>query len=301
MSKFFEVASKDDLIDVQDISGGCSVAENESLSAPTVHNPSDGSGIERSPSADPSIRQVSLRASVLTPVFPFFDEADWAAAEQYRIIRTKILHSAKHPRMIVISSPSSGDGKTITAINIAASLSLKENLSILLVDADLRRPMIADLLGISGATGLADVLSGRVDLKSAVVRAVEFPKLSILPAGDAGHTPAELLHSERWSKVIEQFRKEFDLVIVDATPVALVADYEILQHISDATIIVIRPDHTNRGACMKALQSVPKEKLVGVVVNCARQWWFAKPEHYRRYNEKSKMPLEDRSNTVSKA
>jgi capsular exopolysaccharide synthesis family protein len=197
------------------------------------------------------------------------------------------LHSAKKPNLIVVSSPSSGDGKTITSINVAASLSLKENMSVLLVDADLRRPSVAELLGLPSAPGIADVLSGRVNLTSAVVRARELPNLCILPAGDAGQSAAELLHSERWPGIIAQFRSQFNVVIMDATPIAVVADYELLQQIADGVIIVVRPDHTDRKACLSALKSIPKEKFIGVVVNCVKDSWLSKTPDYGYYRKLS--------------
>src|SRR5690348_7105091 len=83
-------------------------------------------------------RQVPLKISTASPVFPFEDNQN-EAAEQYRIIRTKILHDARRPQLIVFSSAESGDGKTVTSINVAASLALKQDVSVVLVDSDLRR------------------------------------------------------------------------------------------------------------------------------------------------------------------
>ena len=96
------------------------------------------------------VRHAALRISALAPMFPL-DEAHPSASEQYRIIRTKIMQHLAEPRVIVVSSPASGDGKTITSINIAACLALKPDTSVLLVDGDLRRPMISNLLGLPEA------------------------------------------------------------------------------------------------------------------------------------------------------
>lgn len=293
MSKIFEVLSKDNLLDLQEVSNS---SELEQLATPAkafeeTSTATLDTGVPAPARPESAVREVSLRASALTPVFPFFDEMHSAAAEQYRIIRTKLLHSPKKARVIVVSSPSSGDGKTISSINIAASLSLKENFSVLLVDADLRRPAIADLLGLSSTPGLADVLSGRATLNAAMVHPVEFPNLCILPAGDGRHAAAELLASERWPGIIEQFRTQFDLVIVDATPIAVVADFELLQHVSDGVVVVVRPDHTDRTACLTALRSVTKEKFIGIVLNCLEDWLFCKTYHYEYYGKNSKSTL----------
>jgi capsular exopolysaccharide synthesis family protein len=230
-------------------------------------------------------RVVRLRVSALSPVFPF-DNGHPAAAEQYRIIRTKILHSSKRPHLIVVSSPSSGDGKTITSINIAGSLALKEDARVLLVDGDLRQRRVSDELGILRGPGLAEVLSGAADLNSAMVRAEQFPNLFILTAGYVQESAPELLDSQAWRLLLEEVRTRFENVIFDAPPVGTVADYDLLQLACDGIIIVARPDHSDRAACMKALEIVPREKLLGVVLNCVEDWWLWKTPAYGYYAKK---------------
>jgi capsular exopolysaccharide synthesis family protein len=215
-----------------------------------------------------------LRVSAISPLFPF-DDAHRMAADQYRIIRTKILHSPGKPQIILVSSPSSGDGKTITAINLAASFALKESARVLLVDGDFRRPRISEILGVSGK-GLHDVLDGSTDLQSALVRSEEIPNLFLLCAGNGAENASELLDSERWQTVIRQLRPHFSNVIFDAPPIAAVADYELLQLASDGVIVIVRPDHTERAGCLNALQTIPRQKLVGVVLNAVEDWWFWK-------------------------
>jgi capsular exopolysaccharide synthesis family protein len=229
-----------------------------------------------------SDRYVRLRIPDSSPIFPF-DAGQQEAAEQYRIIRTKLLHHPKQPRLLVVSSASSGDGKTVTTINLAASLALKQNSPVLLVDADLRRPRIANLLGISATPGLAEILSGSADLEAALVRTEEFPGLYVLPAGAARTGAAELLDSPNWKAFIERIRSRFSSVLFDAPPIALVADYELIQLACDGAIVVIRPNHSGRAACLKALEIVPRDKLLGVVLNCYENWWLWKADSYSYY------------------
>jgi protein-tyrosine kinase len=279
MSKIFEVLKKDNAIDLAEIDQESGRGPNTPLeeAAPL------GEGLSTSAHI-PAGRVVSLRVSAMAPIFPFAEEAHSAASEQYRIIRTKILHSAKKPRLIVISGACTGDGKTITSINVAASLSLKASGAVLLVDTDLRRPRIAHLLGIPSAPGLADVLCGRACLDEALVRTQEFPTLSILPAGEGAENAAELLDSDQWRGLIQEIRSRFSHAIMDATPAAVVADYELLQHVADGVIVVVRPDHTDRKACLTLLQSVPREKLIGVVLNCVEEsWLWNTPGYYSYY------------------
>ena len=217
------------------------------------------------------------------PTLPF-DGTSPRAAEQYRMIRTRIVHDHRNPRICLISSPTPGDGKTITTINIAASLALKTNVSALLIDCDLRRAGIAGRLGIDLEPGLAGVLEGVCTLQQAIVQVEELPGLYVLPAGKPRVNPTELLDSAAWKDVCASTRREFSYVVLDSCPVGSVADYELVQATADAVIIVVRPDHTNRALSLKAVENVPKEKLLGVVVNCALEWFLRRtPASYYQY------------------
>jgi len=278
MTRLFDVIKKTDLFDLTD------TAQPESNSHERTP-----AGVERpaevmvSPGARrTTVRIVPLRISALDPVLPF-DNGNPAAAEEYRIIRTKILNYATKPRLIVVSSPTSGDGKTVTSINIAASLALKDEARVLLIDADLRRPRVAGMLGIPSAPGLADVLRGKSLLDDAVIRAEQLPNLSILPAGLVAGNPAELFDSQPWRALIEEVRARFTHVIIDTTPLGVVADYELTQSASDGVIVVLRPDHTLRVECRRALGVVPSDKLIGVVLNCVADWWLWRHHSYAYY------------------
>lgn len=280
MSKIFDAVRKNNVIDF----GELSPVDTESEVEQTSDEPSCAI---RAVAAFPQPhRLVRLRASARSPIFPS-DKAGHPAAEQYRIIRTKLLHNAKKPKLVVVSSASSGDGKTTTSINIAGFLSLKSDFRVLLVDGDLHHPRIADELGLPITPGLTDVLSGTVALEAAIVRAEQFPNLYILPAGTPAGDAAELLDSPRWHEFLDKVRAQFATVIFDAPPVATVADYELLQIGSDGVVFVVRPDHSDRAACMRALESIPEQKLLGVVLNGVENWWLWKAPAYGYYRSQS--------------
>ncbi|HLH03522.1 MAG TPA: CpsD/CapB family tyrosine-protein kinase [Bryobacteraceae bacterium] len=241
--------------------------------------------------AGETIKQVSLRISALAPVLPF-DQRNQRAAEQYQIVRTKILHHPRKPQFVLISSATSGDGKTVTSINIAASLALKTDALVLLIDGDLRRPSVARTLGISPEPGLNDVLAGKMPLEKAIVRAAELPNLHILPAGECSTRAADLLDSDRWRSLVATVRTRFTSVICDAPPIATVADYELLQLAAEAVILVARPGHSERQACFKALAGVDSKKMLGVVLNCVEDWWLWKTPSYGYYGKR--IPQDDR-------
>lgn len=292
MSKIFDVIRKDNIVDFADLcldevnpaSEAALIPVSPECVRPECVNP--GYGNEDVSYSSTGDRIVRLRLSSFSPVFPF-DKGHDTAAEQYRIIRTKILHNPKNPRLIVVSSACSGDGKTVTSINIAASLALKDQASVLLVDGDLRQPRVAEALDIPLSPGLAEILSGAADLETSLVRPEQFPNLFILPAGNAGASAAELLDSERWRKFIQQVRARFAHVIFDAPPVAMLADYDLIQLACDAAILVARPDHSNRAAFRKALETVSPDKMLGVVLNCVENWWLWKTPAYSYYYRRS--------------
>ncbi len=276
MSRIFDVVKKDTLIDFSEVE----VYESKVEVSEDIQRPPEQprSLVSQSRFGD-ATRLAHLRVSALAPIFPF-DTRHYAAADQYRIIRTKLLHHPRKPRLVVVSSASSGDGKTITSINVAASLALKPDAHVLLVDGDFRRPSIAGKLGIPDEPGLAQLLDGSVSFESAVVRVEQIPNLFVLPAGGLRGDTAELLECRNWHAFIEQIRDRFSNVVFDAPPIATVADYELLQLASDGVVVVARPDHTDRAACMKALETVPREKLLGIVLNAVQDWWLWKSPVY---------------------
>jgi capsular exopolysaccharide synthesis family protein len=220
-------------------------------------------------------RVCPLATRTFAPLMPF-GEADWAAGEQYRIARTKIVQHPKRPRFIVVSSPAAGDGKSITAINLAGALSLKSEGKVLLVDGDLRRSSICALLGLPETPGLAEVLAGAVSLEAALIQVEQHPGLFVLPAGEAAVNPTELFDSMQWTSVVAALHAHFQYVIVDSPSVGVVADYDLIQAQSDGIVMVLRPDHTDRKLAFKALEGIPKDKIVGVMLNGITEWILQK-------------------------
>lgn len=246
-----------------------------------AHSPDPQEQPVESESAAPRIRFESIHLDLGAPVVAF-SGGDQRAAEEYRMIRTKIVQHPKQPKLILISSANSGDGKTVTSINLAGVMALRDDANVLLVDADFRRSNVANALGISREPGLANVLSGDCDLQDAIVRVEQAQNLFVLPAGSGRSNPAELLDSPRWRAFCSSVRGSFHFTILDVPPVAAVADYELVQANCDGVILVARPDHTDRTLCLDAIE-MAKEKLIGVVVNCAYDWFFARAKKPYRY------------------
>jgi capsular exopolysaccharide synthesis family protein len=226
------------------------------------------------PAVAPPLRSVKLTIPDTVPVLPF-DNQNEAAAEQYRIARTKIIHHPKRPRTIAVTSPGTGDGKTTTAINIAGALSLQAAAKVLLLDADFRRSAVHSLVGLPKSPGMAEVIEGTCAFEDAAVEVEGYPNLNIITSGESHVNPSELLESSRWRAVLETLRNRYEFVVLDTPPVGVVADWDLIQMVADGIVLVFRPDHTKRGSCLRVIDSMPKEKLIGVVLNRTKPWPFS--------------------------
>ncbi len=231
------------------------------------------------------IRTLPLQLLPGAPVFAFSGGRSHAG-ERYRMIRTKIIQHPSQPKLILISSAGPRDGKTTNSVNIAGILSLKNDVNVLLVDGDFRRSTMSSLLGLPASPGLAEVLAGECSLEEALVRVEQFPNLYVLPVGKAAHNPTELLDSPNWRAACEMFRMQFKYTIVDAPPIGSVADYDLIQVACDGVIVVLRPDHTDRTLGLKALETVTDKRLIGVVMNCAPEWFLWKTNDYYYYPDR---------------
>jgi len=222
----------------------------------------------------PGVRSVSLLFSDSRPLLSPQRE-DRRAAEQYRIIRTRIFHQVTGSTVTVISSPGMGDGKTVTSVNFAAALAHKNEDKVILIDADLRLSKVHERLGIPKTPGLAEVLSGACTLDEAMLRVEQSPNFYVLPAGQAEANPTELLDSSNWRALLARLREEFRRTIVDSPPVEAVADYDLIAASCDGVVLVVRPDHTSRPLLTRALAKV-KGKLIGVLINDVEDWFLWK-------------------------
>ena len=218
-----------------------------------------------------------------SPLLPF-DGQDVRAAEYYRMIRTKLLLDPRQFHTFAVTSPQAGDGKSVSAVNIAGALALRNDTRVLLVDADLRMATLHGLLNVPASPGLAEVLSGAAKLEAAILRLDSLaPGLHFLPAGDATPNPVELLDSATWTALCARFRQHFDFVIIDTPPIGVVADYDLVQAHVDGIILILRADHTKRQRCFDSLRAIPGDRLAGGVMNCAPDW-FATNTRYDGYH-----------------
>jgi capsular exopolysaccharide synthesis family protein len=255
---------------------------------------STGPGPVAAKSVDVPIRKeyqlVPMRTPAGVPVFPF-DGTDSRSSEQYRILRTNILQHPLQPKVLAVSSATPGDGKTVTAINLAGILALRSEARVLIVDADLRRSSVAGTMGITSSLGLSGLLNGQCGLDEAILRIEQLPNLHVLPAGKTSLNPAELLDSAAFQSAVRSIREEFSFIILDTTPTAAVTDFKLVEQVCDGVLLVVRPQHTNRAAFLKTLDIQPQSKLLGIVMNDFQDWFLWKThDSYGYYSEMSDEP-----------
>jgi capsular exopolysaccharide synthesis family protein len=224
-------------------------------------------------------RMLPVRLTTDAPLLPFEPKFK-GVAEQYRIIRTKIVQHPMAPRVIAITSVDPGDGKTTSSVNVAAALALKAETKVVLVDCDLRRGRINTLLGLPHAPGLSDVLVGKAALNESVIQVEQYPNLFVVGAGTPSTNPTEALDSENWRTLVAHLRQQFDYVILDTPPIGLVADTDLIHQVTDGLLLVVRPDFTSRTHCMNALASIPSKSLLGVLLNAVTAPYLGRHQYY---------------------
>jgi capsular exopolysaccharide synthesis family protein len=192
------------------------------------------------------------------------------AAEQYRSLRTRVTRAehGRAVRAIIVTSPNKGDGKSLTAANLALTMAQELQQRVLLLDADLRRPSIHRLVGISDTPGLTDVLMGGVGLDDALVTLADH-RLSVLPAGMIPSNPAELLGSVGMRRVLDTLRTRFDRILIDMPPIAPLADVAVASSMADGVLMIVRAGVTPKPAIERALSGLDPSKVLGLVLNDA--------------------------------
>jgi receptor protein-tyrosine kinase len=169
-----------------------------------------------------------------------------AIAEAFRKLRTNLqfLSVDNPPRVIVVASSMPNEGKSTTSINIALALAEADH-NVVLVDGDMRRPMLDKYLDVVGSVGFSTVLSGRASLDE-VLQKTKFPGLTVLTSGAVPPNPSELLGSLAAKNVLRDMRARFDYVIVDSSPLLAVTDAAILAANSDGVLVMTRFGQTKR-------------------------------------------------------
>lgn len=193
------------------------------------------------------------------------------ASEAYRTVRTNLLYSLVDIPLQVVMLTSSGpqEGKSTTCANLGVTLAQADKRT-LVVDCDLRRPVLHKIFGLRNVHGLVNVLAGERKIEE--VWQEPLLCLKVVTVGPVPPNPAELLGSQRFAEFLEHARQEFDYVLVDAPPVELVSDPAILATQSDGVLIVFDAQKTRKGTARRSMRSLEtvEANILGTIMNNAK-------------------------------
>jgi capsular exopolysaccharide synthesis family protein len=208
-------------------------------------------------------------------------------------LRTRILQAGEREKMnvFVITSSGIGEGKTLTTLNLAWLLAQTEGVRALVIDSDLRQPCATDYMGIDAPRGLSEVLGGEIGLQQAIVR-LDPAGLYLLPGGKARDDVAELLSGPTYASVIKEARRMFDYILIDAPPLGIFTDANVLISRADGALLVVRAGKTRYAVLDKLLDQLPRERMLGVVLNRADEQLETSSYYYQRryYNRERTLP-----------
>ena len=208
-------------------------------------------------------------------------EADPILVEQFRRLAAALHHAqtGSGVRVVMLTSASAEDGKTLTALNLALVLSESYRRRVLLIDADLRRPSLANIAHVTDAPGLSEALRSPTEKKPGILQIT--PLLMFLPAGRPDPDPLGGLTSQRMRNILDDAAARFDWVILDAPPMGPMADANLLASMVDGAVFVVRADRTHHQAAQRAIEALGRERILGVVLNGVKRMPAEQYEYYR--------------------
>ena len=188
--------------------------------------------------------------------------------EEYRSLRTHVLHRSQKQKLqsIVVASVGAAEGKSVTALNLSWLLAQTDGVKALIIDSDLRMPSLTDYLGIETDGGLSEILAGRAALKDSIIK-LEPSGLHLLPGGEARSDVAELISGPKFKEILREAREMFDYVIIDAPPLGIFTDATVLINHADGALLVVRANRTRYSNLDRIMETLPRERMMGVVIN----------------------------------
>ncbi len=207
-----------------------------------------------------------------------------SSVEQFRRLAGTLHHAQveRNVKVVMVTSALANEGKTLTATNLALTLSESYRREVLLVDGDLRRPTLHEVFRVPNVSGLGDGLKAEAEEKLSVIRIS--PNLSLLTAGRPDPDPMSGLTSDRMRRVIEEAAARFDWVIIDTPPVGLLPDANLLAAMVDVALLVVKAGSTPYPFVQRAVEAISRDKVMGIVLNQVHETTsFGGYQYYRYY------------------
>lgn len=219
----------------------------------------------------------------------------YSGKEAFKRLRTNVLialgdNGEKKCRIIGVTSAQPSEGKSIVSVNLAYTLA-ELGKSVLIIDGDMRRPAVHDIVGANLSPGVSDILTGKTGLNESIVRyksTADGTVFDMIPGGEIPDHPAELLNSNRFGKMLEVVSTVFDYVVVDLPPVNAVVDAVTVSKYVDGLVVVIREDHCPRYVLTECIEQLryAKANILGFVMNgcvegAGKHYQYSNQKYYR--------------------
>ncbi|NVN97998.1 MAG: polysaccharide biosynthesis tyrosine autokinase [Geobacteraceae bacterium] len=208
--------------------------------------------------------------------------------EEYRKLKSIIIQiTSKEPlkNLLLVTSSIGGEGKSLTALNLAISLAQEHDKRVLLVDADLRKPSICRYLGLEPTAGLTECLKDGVSLEKLLLR-TDLGNLTVLPAGTPQFNPVELFSSQKMKDLLALIKEQFSggYVVIDSSPVLPFAEARILSNLVDGVVYVVKESGASYKNIQEGLNNLFEANVIGLVFNKATTASLAGGYHYYYYD-----------------
>lgn len=226
--------------------------------------------------------------SLVAFLSPPVEDANIVAMEQCRVLRARIWETLRNKKMksLLVTSAMPGDGKTLLSVNLAFALSQIENVKVLLVDVDMRRPSVAKFLGMEPDTGLSTFLQSAANFDEVCWTISD--SLDLVPTLAIEDNSAELLHGTRMVEFLREAKQRYDVVLMDGPPLYPIVDAQVLAPLVDAAVLVVRAGKTPFEMSHQAAELM-KSKFIGSILNGAdvgkRSGYYG--GYYRTYGAKA--------------
>ncbi len=253
---------------------GAAVTSPEALSSLPAPKPGEPAAALDFPSVTVSVTPASRLV--------FMSEPDSLAAEKFRFlgVRLRQLRQNRSLKRVLVTSTIPEEGKSLVSANLAGVLAQRKH-SVLLIDGDLRRPVLSQQFGLGTMAGLSEWLMGGTTALSNIYK-LEGPGFWLMPAGNPSGNPLELMQSGRLSLLMNQLAGLFDWIIIDSPPLLPLADTTVWARVTEGTLLVAREGKTERTQLMQGLDLIKKSDLLGVVLNGCTQ--SDNKNYYQRYS-----------------
>lgn len=235
----------------------------------------------------PSMDGAELKAQIENPLLATLCDPHSLVSEEYRKLKSVVSAyslQGEFKNVIMVTSSVSSEGKSITSINLAITLAQEFDHTVLLIDADVRKPSLQEYLGMKPSKGLSDYLNGEVELSELLINS-GVGRLTLLPAGTPLKNPVELFSSQKMRDFIVEIKNRYPerFIIIDTPPLLPFAETRSLVALVDGVVFVIREGKVTPENIQESMNNIDKSKLIGAVYNEATQASLDGHYHYYGY------------------